>query len=72
MTNLIGPLTPQDEGLDHQIIDTFAMVGPSDYPMGLGPRRIFEEMPNVPFKDDVWPKFFRDNAMRVFKLGAQA
>ena len=28
-------------------------------------------MPNVPFRDDVWPKFLRDNAMRVFKLDAK-
>ena len=26
------------------------------------------EMPDVPFKDEVWPKFLRENAMRVFKL----
>jgi uncharacterized protein len=38
------------------------------YPMGLSLERIFTELPNVPFKDDVWPKFLRDNAMRVFKL----
>jgi predicted TIM-barrel fold metal-dependent hydrolase len=25
-------------------------------------------MPGVPFKDEVWPKFLRENAMRVFKL----
>ena len=25
-------------------------------------------MPNVPFKDEVWPKFLRENALRVFKL----
>jgi predicted TIM-barrel fold metal-dependent hydrolase len=42
------------------------------YPMGLSLRRIFEELPNVPFKDEVWPKFLRDNAMRVFKLGDSA
>ena len=41
------------------------------YPMGLSLRRIFEEMPNVPLKDDVWPKFLRDNAIRVFKLDAK-
>ena len=40
------------------------------YPMGLSLRRTFEEMPNVPFRDHVWPKFLRENAMRVFKLGA--
>jgi predicted TIM-barrel fold metal-dependent hydrolase len=42
------------------------------YPMGLSLRRIFEEMPGVAFKDEVWPKFLRDNAMRVFKLGESA
>ena len=26
------------------------------------------EMPNVGFKDDVWPKFLRDNAARVLKV----
>jgi hypothetical protein len=25
-------------------------------------------MPNVPFKDEVWPKFLRENAIRVFGL----
>lgn len=38
------------------------------YPMGLSLRRIFEELPGVPLKDDVWPKFLRENARRVFKL----
>jgi len=38
------------------------------YPMGLSLERIFTEMPNVPFKDDVWPKFLRENALRVFGL----
>src|SRR3954467_15475370 len=38
------------------------------YPMGLSLERIFTELPNVPFKDDVWPKFLRENALRVFKL----
>ena len=36
--------------------------------MGLSLRRIFEEMPNVPFRDHVWPKFLRENAVRVFGL----
>jgi uncharacterized protein len=39
------------------------------YPMGLSLRRTFDEMPNVPFRDHVWPKFLRENAMSVFKLG---
>jgi predicted TIM-barrel fold metal-dependent hydrolase len=38
------------------------------YPMGLSLERIFTEMPNVPFRDHVWPKFLRENAIRVFKL----
>ena len=41
------------------------------YPMGLSLERIFTEMPNVPFRDHVWPKFLRDNAIRVFKLDAK-
>ena len=36
--------------------------------MGLSLERIFREMPAVPFKDEVWPLFLRDNAVRVFKL----
>jgi predicted TIM-barrel fold metal-dependent hydrolase len=39
------------------------------YPMGLSLRRIFDELPDVPLKAEVWPKFLRDNAVRVFKLG---
>ena len=38
------------------------------YPMGLSLDRIFKEMPDVPFRDHVWPKFLRENAERVFKL----
>jgi uncharacterized protein len=38
------------------------------FPMGLSLERIFRELPDVPFKDEVWPKFLRDNAVRVFKL----
>ena len=38
------------------------------YPMGLSLRRIFDELPGVQLKDDVWPKFLRTNALRVFKL----
>ncbi len=38
------------------------------FPMGLGLDRIFKEMPSVPFKDEVWPKFLRENAIKVFKL----
>jgi uncharacterized protein len=38
------------------------------FPMGLTLERIFRELPEVPFRDNVWPKFLRDNAIRVFKL----
>jgi uncharacterized protein len=38
------------------------------YPMGLSLERIFTELPAVAFRDHVWPKFLRDNAVRVFKL----
>jgi hypothetical protein len=33
---------------------------------------MFEEMPGVGFTDEVWPKFLRGNAMRVFTLGESA
>jgi predicted TIM-barrel fold metal-dependent hydrolase len=38
------------------------------FPMGLSLERIMTDMPNVPFKDEVWPKFLRDNARKVLKL----
>jgi len=38
------------------------------FPAGLSLERIFRELENVPFRDEVWPKFLRDNAMRVFQL----
>lgn len=38
------------------------------FPMGLSLDRIFSELPDVPFRDEVWPAFLRDNAIRVFKL----
>lgn len=36
--------------------------------MGLSLDRIFSDMENVPFKDEVWPKFLRENAEKLFKL----
>jgi len=38
------------------------------FPMGLSLERIFQEMPHVPFRDHVWPKFLRENAIRVLRL----
>ena len=39
------------------------------FPMGLTLERIFTDMPHVPFKDHVWPKFLSGNARRVLKIG---
>ena len=38
------------------------------FPMGLSLDRIMSDMQSVPFKDEVWPKFLRENAMKVFGL----
>ncbi len=38
------------------------------FPMGLSLDRIMADMPHVPFRDHVWPKFLHENAERVFKL----
>ena len=38
------------------------------FPMGLSLERIFRELPDVPFRDHVWPKFLRENALRLFDL----
>jgi predicted TIM-barrel fold metal-dependent hydrolase len=38
------------------------------FPMGLSLERIFRDMPGVPFKEDVWPKFLYENAARVLGL----
>jgi len=38
------------------------------FPMGLSLDRIFSDMENVPLNENVWPKFLRENAKRVFKI----
>ena len=38
------------------------------FPAGLTYERIMNELPNVAFKDEVWPKFLHDNAARVLGL----
>jgi len=40
------------------------------FPMGLSLERIAAELPDVPFKHDVRPKFLRENARRVLRLTA--
>jgi hypothetical protein len=47
------------------------LIGASDE-TGLSLERIFSDMPRVPFKDEVWPKFLSENARRVLKIGKQA
>ena len=36
--------------------------------MGLSLERIMTDLPQVPFRDHVWPKFLRENAARVLKI----
>jgi predicted TIM-barrel fold metal-dependent hydrolase len=38
------------------------------FPMGLTLERSFTELPNVPFREDVWPRFLHGNARRVLGL----
>ena len=35
------------------------------FPMGLSYEAIFEQLPTVPFRDHVWPRFLRQNALRL-------
>lgn len=37
------------------------------FPHGLTLERIFSEMPSVPFREHVWPKFLRENALKVLR-----
>jgi predicted TIM-barrel fold metal-dependent hydrolase len=37
------------------------------FPAGLTLERIFQELPNVPFREEVWPQFLYENATRVLK-----
>ena len=37
------------------------------FPMGLSLERIFKELPEVPFREHVWPRFLRENALEVFR-----
>jgi hypothetical protein len=37
-------------------------------PMGLSLERIFGDLPHAPFEDEVWPRFLRQNAVRVLGL----
>jgi uncharacterized protein len=38
------------------------------FPAGLTYDRIFAELPSVPFRDHVWPRFLRENAVKAYKL----
>ncbi len=41
------------------------------FPMGLSLERTMTDMRPLPLKDEVWPKFLRDNARKVLKLDAK-
>ena len=69
---LLGMVTERD--LTKAIVD-YANTRGADkilyagyFPMGLSLERIFKDMPEVPFRDHVWPKFLRENALRLLKL----
>ncbi|AIT80043.1 amidohydrolase family protein [Novosphingobium pentaromativorans] len=38
------------------------------FPMGLSLERIMQELDDVPLRDEVWPKFLRGNALKLFGL----
>ena len=38
------------------------------FPAGLTIERMFKELPDVAFRDHVWPHFLRNNAIKVFNL----
>jgi predicted TIM-barrel fold metal-dependent hydrolase len=38
------------------------------FPMGLPLDRIMRELQDLPLKDEVWPKFLRDNAAKVLGI----
>ncbi|HZR14535.1 MAG TPA: amidohydrolase family protein [Acidimicrobiia bacterium] len=38
------------------------------FPMGLSLETIFTQLEDVPFRHHVWPRFLRENALRVFAL----
>lgn len=42
------------------------------FPMGLSLERIMTDMQDLPLREDVWPKFLRDNARRVLGLEKKA
>ena len=55
-------------GIEPDIMTVAKAMTAGYFPMGLSLERIFTDMPGVPFRDHVWPKFLRENAIRVFKL----
>jgi predicted TIM-barrel fold metal-dependent hydrolase len=42
------------------------------YPSGLSLDRIFAELADLPLHEEIWPKFLRENALDVLKLGARS
>ncbi|HIF66415.1 MAG TPA: amidohydrolase [Acidimicrobiia bacterium] len=42
------------------------------FPMGLSLERIMTDMQNLPLRDEVWPKFLRENAAKLLRIGASS
>ena len=42
------------------------------FPMGLSLERIMTDMQNLPLRDEVWPKFLRENAAKLLGIGASS
>ncbi len=42
------------------------------FPMGLSLERIMTDMRDLPLKDEVWPKFLRNNARKLLRLNAES
>ena len=42
------------------------------FPMGLSLERIMTDMQNVPLRDEVWPKFLRENAAKLLRIGTSS
>ncbi|RVT94453.1 amidohydrolase family protein [Sphingomonas crocodyli] len=38
------------------------------FPMGISLDTIFSDLDNLPLKDEVWPKFLRENALKLFGI----
>jgi hypothetical protein len=63
-----GPRVPRHDYANTRGADKILYAG--YFPMGLSLERIMTELRDVPFRDQVWPRFLRENAIRVLRLEA--